>query len=300
MSILLVGALGQVGQELKQTLPQLEPTFGRLVPVGRSQLDLTDLDAIASTVQSIAPQLIVNAAAYTAVDKAESEPDLAYRINAEAPGALAKAAAACDAGLVHISTDYVFSGQTPSPRRESDPTAPLSVYGKTKLAGEEAIRQVLERHIILRTAWVYGTYGRGNFVKTMLRLAKERSVLNVVCDQIGSPTWAKDIAEAITQLSEHIDRYPGTYHFTNSETASWHEFATAIFEEARAQGLSLAIETVNPIPTSDYPTPAQRPPYSVLDCQKITGVLKHAAPQWRVSLQQMLKQYVKESMSQTT
>lgn len=296
MSILLVGAEGQVGKELQKTLPRLEGIFGPIVAVGRSQLDLSDLDAITAKVANIQPQLIVNAAAYTAVDKAESEPSVAHLINAQAPEALAKAAANCGAALIHISTDYVFSGQEPSPRSETDEVGPLSVYGKTKLAGEEAIRAVLDRHIILRTAWVYGVYGKGNFVKTMLRLAKNRSELSVVADQVGSPTWAKDIAETLIELakklSEDPQQYSGTYHFTNSGTASWHEFANAVFEEGKALGESLQVETVHPITTEEYPTPAKRPPYSVLDCQKITDCLGQAAPHWRTSLQQMLKQYL--------
>ncbi|MGC1526340.1 MAG: dTDP-4-dehydrorhamnose reductase [Phormidesmis sp.] len=291
MSILLVGAQGQVGQELQQTLVQIAPTYGPLVALGRAQLDLTDLDAIAAKVKATKPALIVNAAAYTAVDKAESEPVLAYKINAEAPGALAKAAAECNAALVHISTDYVFSGQSAFPWLETDETNPLSVYGQSKLAGEVAIRSVLDRHIILRTAWVYGVHGKGNFVKTMLRLGKERSQLGVVADQIGSPTWARDIAQTITQISEKVEHFPGTYHFTNSGTASWHEFAVAIFEEARSLGTPLAVETVNPITTADYPTPAKRPPYSVLNCQKVANLLGHDAPNWRQSLQKMLRQY---------
>ena len=298
MSILLVGAQGQVGQELTKTLPVLAQTLGPLVAVGRAELDLTDLDVIASKVATTQPKLIINAAAYTAVDKAESEPDLAHRINAEAPGALAVAAAKCGASLVHISTDYVFSGQAPSPRTESDVTGPLSVYGKTKLAGEEAIRESLESHMILRTAWVYGVHGKGNFVKTMLRLAGERSQLSVVADQVGSPTWAKDIAETITALSAHLldptEQCAGTYHFTDSGTASWYDFAVAIFEEARALGMPLAIETVNPITTAEYPTPAQRPPYSVMSSQKVAQLLGHAAPQWQESLKQMLQQYLQQ------
>ncbi len=293
MSILLIGAQGQVGQELQQALVQLAPAYGPLVALGRAQLDLTDLDAIASKVEATKPDLIVNAAAYTAVDKAESEQALAYKINAEAPGALAKAAAECNAALIHISTDYVFLGQAASPRLETDETGPLSVYGQSKLAGEVAIRDVLDQHIILRTAWVYGVYGKGNFVKTMLRLAKEREQISVVADQIGSPTWAGDIAQTITQISEKVKQAPGTYHFTNSGTASWHEFAVAIFEEARSLGMPLAVETVNPITTADYPTPAKRPPYSVLNGQKIASLLGHDAPHWRQSLKKMLQQYRK-------
>lgn len=292
MSILLIGAQGQVGQELQKTLAGLEAELGPVVAVGREQLDLTDLEAIATKVTHTNPNLIVNSAAYTAVDKAESEPALAHRINAEAPGAIARAAKKCNAALIHISTDYVFAGNEASPRLEDDPTGPLSVYGKTKLAGENAIRAELEQHIILRTAWVYGCYGKGNFVKTMLRLAKDRSELSVVADQVGSPTWAKDIAVVIAQLATKLDQHPGTYHFTNSGTASWHDFAVAIFEEAKSLGMPLAIETVHPITTADYPTPAERPAYSVLDGQKIAAVLGQSAPPWRESLRQMLRQYV--------
>ena len=304
--ILLMGADGQVGQELRKTLPLL----GGVAALGRQQLDLTDLDAIAQQIQSAAPTLIVNAAAYTAVDKAESEPELAHRINAEAPGAMAAAAAKCGASLVHISTDYVFEGSAGSPRCETDATGPLSVYGTTKLAGEAAIRAALDQHIILRTAWVYGTQGKGNFLKTMLRLGKDRDELNVVADQVGSPTWAKDIAEAIGQLAgqlitpsgalsgAQITEVPGTYHFTNSGVASWYDFAIAIFEEASALGVPLQIQRVNPITTADYPTPAKRPAASILNCQKISRTLGHTPPHWRASLRAMLQEFV-ESQSMT-
>ncbi len=302
MTILLIGAQGQVGQELTQTLAPL----GEIKAVGRAQLDLTDLDAIAHTIRTVQPQFVVNAAAYTAVDKAESEPELAQRINAEAPAAMAKAAADCDATLIHISTDYVFSGQAGSPRKETDETGPLGVYGQTKLAGEEAIRAATGQHIILRTAWVYGTQGQGNFLKTMLRLGKEREMLSVVSDQIGSPTWAKDIAEAIAQLAQKTaasskdipEQTPifGTYHFTNSGVASWYDFAIAIFEEAEALGYPLKLQSVKPIATADYPTPAQRPAYSVLNGQKIATLLNRDAPYWRASLRKMLQEMLQEML----
>ncbi len=306
MTILLIGAQGQVGQELIQTLAPI----GDVKAVGRAQLDLTDLDAIAQTIRTVQPQFIVNAAAYTAVDKAESEPALAQRINAEAPAAMAKSAADCGATLIHISTDYVFSGQAGSPRKETDETEPLGVYGQTKLAGEKAIRAAASQHIILRTAWVYGTQGKGNFLKTMLRLGKEREVLSVVSDQIGSPTWAEDIATTIADLAQKIDASKsnnpkqdpepdpeqdplfGTYHFTNSGVASWYDFAIAIFEEAEALGYPLKIQSVKPIATADYPTPAQRPAYSVLSGQKVAALLNRDAPHWRTSLRKMLKTYV--------
>jgi dTDP-4-dehydrorhamnose reductase len=305
-AILLIGAQGQVGQELLKTLNALvsaESQWSSVVAVDRQSLDLTDLGAIARTVETFQPGLIVNAAAYTAVDKAETEPELAYRINAEAPKTLAEAAARCGAGLVHISTDYVFAGNAGSPRVETDATGPLGVYGQSKLAGEEAIRAALDAHIILRTAWVYGTQGKGNFLKTMLRLGKTRDSLSIVSDQVGSPTWAKDIAEAIGELGnqlanqvgdqarERAIEVAGTYHFTNSGVASWYDFAVAIFEEARALDIELQVKTVQPITTADYPTPAQRPAYSVLNCQKIARVLGHGAPYWRDSLRGMLQEY---------
>ncbi len=298
MTILLLGAQGQVGQELAQTLAPL----GKIKAIGRAQLDLTNLEAIAQTIRTLQPQLIVNAAAYTAVDKAESERELAQRINAEAPAAMAKSAADCGATLIHISTDYVFSGRAGSPRQETDETGPLGVYGQTKLAGEEAIRAATSQYIILRTAWVYGTQGKGNFLKTMLRLGKERERLSVVSDQVGSPTWAKDIAEAIAALAQKIEPSKtaspaqdppfGTYHFTNSGVASWYDFAIAIFEEAAALGYPLKLQSVKPITTADYPTPAQRPAYSVLNGQKIATLLNRDAPYWRTSLRKMLKNHM--------
>ena len=299
MTILLVGAQGQVGQELTKTLAPIE----HLEALGRAQLDLTDLDAIAQTIQTLKPRLIVNAAAYTAVDTAENEPDLAHKINAQAPEIMAKSAEAYGAALIHISTDYVFSGQAGSPRSETDETGPLGVYGQTKLAGEEAIRAANQRHVILRTAWVYGTQGKGNFLKTMLKLGKARETLNVVSDQIGSPTWARDIAEAIADLSQQPQTLDtpnrealfGTYHYTNSGVASWYDFAIAIFEEAAALGIPLKIQTVKPITTADYPTPAKRPAYSVLSNQKIAELLGHNAPHWRTSLRKMLKEYAKRA-----
>ena len=296
-SVLLIGAKGQVGQELLKSL-QERSAFGAVTAVGREDLDLTNLEAIAQKIESLSPDLVINAAAYTAVDKAESESALAHRINAEASKAMAEAAAKCGAALVHISTDYVFPGTEGSPRTETDATGPISVYGKSKLAGEDAIRSTLDRHIILRTAWVYGTQGKGNFCKTMLRLAKERDTLGVVADQIGSPTWAKDIADAICLLSARLVEeadIAGTYHFTNSGAASWYDFALAIFEEAQNVGIPLKIETVNPLTTADYPTPAQRPSYSVLSCQKISQVLGTPPPHWRASLRNMLAEYVTQA-----
>ncbi len=291
--ILLLGRDGQLGQALK---PQLE-ALGPVTALGRDQLDLVDPAAIAETVAAMRPQVIVNAAAYTAVDRAESEPDLAQKINGDAPGHLAMAAAQCGAQLIHVSTDYVFDGQQGVPRQPQDATGPLGIYGLSKLAGELAVQQALpNRHLIVRTAWVYGAAGPGNFVKTMLRLGQSRPELRVVQDQVGSPTWTGDLAAAIATLIKLGPAVPaGTYHYTNSGVASWYDFAIAIFEEAKALGLPLTVTDVQPIPTSAYPTPARRPAYSVLNCQQTTDLLGYPAPHWRQSLRTMLSQYLQES-----
>jgi dTDP-4-dehydrorhamnose reductase len=287
--ILLTGVSGQVGAELQETLLPL----GKIIAVNRQQLDLTQPQQIRDAIATIKPDIIVNAAAYTAVDKAESEVDLAMAINAIAPEVMAAAAAKISATVVHISTDYVFNGKNYLPYNEIDPTEPLGVYGKSKLLGEEAVRNICDRHIIIRTAWVYGCRGHGNFIKTMLRLGAERTELNVVADQIGSPTWsyalAMAIAQMLGQLPPNLPR--GTYHFTNSGVASWYDLAIAIFEEAKLLGFPLTIERLIPIPTADYPTPARRPAYSVLDKQKITKLLGEHPPHWRESLKAMLAQW---------
>jgi len=282
--ILLTGADGQLGQELQQTLMPL----GEVVALTRQELDLSQDEQIRQLVQQVRPSMIVNSAAYTAVDKAESEVDLAQAVNGTAPTILAEEAEKIGALLLHVSTDYVFDGQKNTPYLESDSTHPLSSYGKSKLAGEIGIQQVTDNYLILRTAWVYGAYGKGNFVKTMLRLGKDREELRVVADQVGSPSWAKDIAEAIAQLLQ--TDATGIYHFTNSGVASWYDFAIAIFEEARALGFPLKVQRVIPITTADYPTPATRPAYSVLSGKKITDTLGDYPPYWRDSLRKMLKQ----------
>ncbi|WP_017324475.1 dTDP-4-dehydrorhamnose reductase [Synechococcus sp. PCC 7336] len=290
MRILLLGSNGQVGRELQQPLAAL----GTVTCWGRQQLDLTQVETIRPAIEQLRPDAIVNAAAYTAVDRAESELAVAQTVNGEAPGQLALAAAAVGATLVHLSTDYVFAGDRGSPYLETDPTGPLGAYGQTKWAGEEAIRQHCDRHCILRTAWVYGAKGQSNFVKTMLRLGQSREELRVVADQVGSPTWAKDIAEAIAACLPKLgpDTY-GTYHYTNSGVASWYDLAVAIFEEARAIDHGpLQIRRVEPIATADYPTPARRPSYSVLATAKIARLLGQAPPHWRASLRQMLQEYL--------
>jgi len=285
--ILLTGITGQVGQELQQTLASL----GEVVSVGRDRVDFSQPDAVQQVMETVKPAIVVNAAAYTAVDKAESEPDLAQLVNAVSPGILAKAASRIDAGLIHISTDYVFDGTQSSPYLETDATNPLGVYGSTKLAGEAAVRAECERHFIIRTAWVYGAKGKGNFVKTMLRLGADREELRVVTDQIGAPTWSKDLAEAIAQLTPQLSADTiGTYHYTNSGVCSWYDFAIAIFEEAQQLGFPLKIQRVIPITTPEYPTPAKRPAFSVLSLKKTSTLLGTHPPYWRQSLRMMLKE----------
>jgi dTDP-4-dehydrorhamnose reductase len=293
--ILVTGIHGQLGQELRQTLAPL----GEVIGVGRETIDLSQPNVIRQVIATTKPDLIVNAAAYTAVDKAETEVELANAINAIAPAIMAEECQKLGATLLHVSTDYVFDGKKNTPYVEEDSTNPLSTYGKSKLAGEEAIAQACQSHIILRTAWVYGTYGKSNFVKTMLRLGKEREEIRVVADQVGSPTWAQDIAQAIAKLVIHSDKTgkatTGIYHFTNSGVASWYDFAIAIFEEARQLGFPLKIRQVIPITTAEYPTPAKRPAYSVLSSQKILSILGTHPPYWRDSLKQMLEQLASQT-----
>lgn len=288
--ILLIGITGQVGQELQQTLP----TIGEVVGIGRQSLDLSQPEQIQQKIAEIQPNIVVNAAAYTAVDQSESEADLAMAINANAPKAIALAAQAIGAKVLHISTDYVFNGQNYTPYLESDPTDPLGVYGKSKLLGEIAVQEHCDRHLILRTAWVYGSRGHGNFVKTMLRLGAERTELKVVADQIGSPSWSYDIALAITQLiskSAADESINGIYHYTNSGVASWYDLAVATFAEAKQLGFPLKIEQVFPITSAEFPTPTQRPAYSVLSKTKITKALEIHPPYWRDSLTKMLTEW---------
>ncbi|MEA5535218.1 dTDP-4-dehydrorhamnose reductase [Crocosphaera sp. XPORK-15E] len=287
-TILLIGSDGQVGRELQDTLTAL----GRVISVNRQTMNLIDPNQIRQVIIEAKPDIIINAAAYTAVDRAESESDLALAINGIAPTIMAEESQKIGAFLLHISTDYVFDGTKNTPYLEDDLTHPLSVYGQTKLIGETGIQKASDRYIILRTAWVYGTYGKGNFVKTMLRLGQEKEQLRIVADQVGSPTWARDIAEAIAQLllTVNLIETSEIYHFTNSGVTSWYDFAVAIFEEAENLGFPIQVKQVIPITTADYPTPAKRPAYSVLSGQKITSILGNYPPYWRNSLKQMLKQ----------
>ncbi|AFY58284.1 dTDP-4-dehydrorhamnose reductase [Rivularia sp. PCC 7116] len=286
-SILLIGCNGQIGTQLQKTL---QP-YGNVIAVARREAELTQPQTFEKLIEQNQPQIIINAAAYTAVDKAESEPELANTINAIAPQLMAQQAQQSGALLIHLSTDYVFDGKNNCPYQEDDATNPLSIYGKTKLLAEQAIRSTCSDYLILRTAWVYGCGGKSNFVKTMLRLGAQKSELKIVCDQIGSPTWAKDIAEAITALISKNQLENGIYHYTSSGVASWYDFAVAIFEEAKTLGFPLKVERVIPIATSEYPTPATRPNYSVLNCAKISALMESHPPHWRQSLRKMLQEF---------
>jgi dTDP-4-dehydrorhamnose reductase len=299
--ILLIGSGGQVGQELQKTLPAI----GTITCISRQELDLTQLEQLRDLIQESKPDLVVNAAAYTAVDKAESEPELANLINGDAPTVMAEASQAIGAALIHISTDYVFDGNQNMPYTETDIPNPIGAYGRSKLLGEQGIQQVHAsspdfRYAILRTAWVYGALGKGNFVKTMLRLGAERDEVKVVTDQVGTPTWAGDIATTLTTLSTHFlsgasDSPSGIYHFTNSGITSWYDFAVAIFEEAAAIGFPIQLQRVVPITTPEYPTPTQRPAYSALAWQKLAALLPSYPPHWRQGLRQMLTELYKQT-----
>lgn len=289
--ILLFGKDGQVGTELQKVLPAIAP----LVAVGRTQCDLADLDAVRRVIRETAPRLIVNAAAYTAVDKAEQERDLAFAINAEAPRVMAEEAHALGVPLIHYSTDYVFDGEKTAPYVETDACNPQSVYGASKLAGEQAIAASGASAIIFRTSWVFGAAG-GNFVKTILRLARERDLLRVVADQFGCPTPAALIADVTVRAIRHCDAscWPAgceIFHLASSEPVSWHQFAVAIVSAARDAGMVLRLqpEAIEPIPTEAYPLPAKRPNNSRLDCGKLVRELGGAMAGWRPALFNVLR-----------
>ena len=287
--ILITGADGQVGSELRGCLG----VDAEIISLTRHNCDLAQSSKLDEIVRSLKPTAIINAAAYTAVDRAESEPDLALLINGTAPKILATVAKDLDIPFVNISTDYVFNGQNFTPYLETDLTNPVSVYGRTKLAGEQALVEVGGRYLNLRTAWVYGCHGKGNFVKTMLRLGETREEISVVADQIGTPTWAKTIAVTIGELLPKFTDHQleaGTYHLTNSGVASWYDLAISVFDEARKLGFPLIVKSVVPITTNDYPTPATRPAYSVLSNRKLNGVLNHPLPHWRHDLITMLQE----------
>ena len=281
MKILLTGITGQVGGELINILKDM----GELVSVDRGQLDLSKIDTIEPAVLDIQPDIIINAAAYTAVDKAEEEPNLAMTVNGVAPGVLAKAAKKAGASLIHYSTDYVFDGRSETPYREEDATCPLSIYGKSKLAGEEAVAEAGIPYLIFRTSWVYSLQGK-SFLRTIKKLATERDTLRIVDDQIGAPTWACSIALATRKIMEQCLRdraelsLSGIFHLTCQGQSSWHGFAKEILSLSDASQNTKLL----PIPTSDYPTPAVRPIYSLLSNDKSEKAFAFKMPHWHDAL----------------
>ncbi|MBP9608821.1 MAG: dTDP-4-dehydrorhamnose reductase [Laribacter sp.] len=283
--ILLTGANGQVGFELRRALAPL----GEVLAVTRHEADLQQPSSILPLLDAFCPRLIVNAAAWTAVDLAEQQPDAAWQVNAVLPGLLAQWAADRQARLVHYSTDYVFDGLASRPYDETDPAYPLSVYGQSKWAGEEAVRAAGGAPVIVRTSWVFGAHGR-NFLKTVLRLAAEREQLAIVADQTGAPTPASLIADVTAHLVRHWPDEGATYHLAGQGETSWHGYACEVVRVARALGWSLrATETaIRPIATSDYPLPAVRPANSRLDCRKIQADLQLWLPDWQSGVRQVL------------
>jgi dTDP-4-dehydrorhamnose reductase len=298
MKLLLLGMNGQVGWELQRSLAPL----GELLALSSASQDhcgdLTDLPGLAATVQRFAPDVIVNAAAYTAVDKAESESQLAHRVNADAPAVLAREALRLKALLVHYSTDYVFAGLGDTPWQEDDPVAPLSVYGASKLAGEQAITDSGCAHLILRTSWVYSARGN-NFAKTMLRLARERESLSVIDDQFGAPTGAELLADVTAHAIRSLMADPqlgGIYHLAAAGETTWCRYARFVLEHAERAGMSLKVgpARVNAIGTEAYPTPARRPCNSRLDTQKLQKAFALSLPDWKVGVTRMLAEILEK------
>lgn len=294
--ILLLGADGQLGTELRRSLAPLGPVTcatlaGEVDGRACERADFADPASLPALVGRIAPDVVVNAAAYTAVDRAEGERDLAWRINADAPGALGAACARRGAWLVHYSTDYVFDGRGTRPYREDDPASPLGVYGASKLAGEQAVQASGARHLLFRTAWVYAAHSH-NFLRTMLRLGAEREVLRVVADQVGTPTPAALIADVTAHALGQLPARSGIWHLTAGGQTSWHGFAEAIFAGAAARGLLPRAPRVEPITTADYPTPAARPAYSVLDTTRLRADFGIALPSWQDGLGRVLDELV--------
>jgi dTDP-4-dehydrorhamnose reductase len=284
MRLLIAGAQGQLARAMIELAPSAADVTA--FAVGRPALDLTAPASVLSALADFKPDVIVNAAAYTAVDKAESEPDAAMALNVDGPRRLAEAAERMGAVLIHVSTDYVYDGTKATPYVEDDPTAPLGAYGRSKLAGEDAVRSAVRRHVILRTAWVHSPFG-GNFVKTMLRLAGERPEVRVVDDQIGSPTYAPHLAEAILAIARIAVEEPerpvwGTYHAAGTGYVSWCGLAREVMRVSAARGGPSA--NVVPITTADYPTPAKRPANSRLECSKLSETFGVTLPDWQIGV----------------
>ncbi|WP_313252260.1 dTDP-4-dehydrorhamnose reductase [Stenotrophomonas sp.] len=293
MTVLVFGGNGQVGQELLRALRGVDEvvatTRSGVLPDG-SGCELADFaqpERLTALLDRIRPDVVINAAAYTAVDRAEQEPEAAFAANAQAPGVIAAWCAVHDVPMVHYSTDYVFDGEGTAPYREDEPTAPLGVYGTSKRDGEEAVCSAGGRHLIFRTAWVYASHG-GNFLRTMLRVGAERDALRVVADQIGTPTSAALIAEVTVKALQHPGGLSGTWHLTASGQTSWHGFAEAIFAEALTAGLMAKVPTVEAISSAEYPTPAKRPSWSVLDNHKLQHDFDIVLPPWQDGLRKVI------------
>jgi dTDP-4-dehydrorhamnose reductase len=278
--ILVTGANGQVGQELR-VLAASYPTFDFIFTT-HENMPVDDEAAVQKLFAAHRPAYCINCAAYTAVDKAETEQAIAYQVNAEGPRILAAACKAYNTRFIHISTDYVFNGQSPTPYKEDAPTDPVNLYGASKLKGEQLCQEANPDAIIIRTAWVYSSFGK-NFVKTMIKLMQDRPAINVVNDQVGAPTYAADLAKCIMHIVATQTWQPGIYHYSNQGRISWYDFAVAIKE------LTGSACTVNPIPSEQFPTPAKRPAFSLLDTQKIQHTFQCAIPSWKESLQQCIK-----------
>ncbi len=292
MKILLTGANGQLASDLS---PRLAKEGFSVRGLDSKSLDITDKAKVLEEVNRTKPDIIINCGAYTQVDLAEEEREKAFKVNKDGPANLAEAAGDVAAALVHISTDFVFDGLRSTPYGETEKTNPLGVYGQSKLEGEGEVARRLKEHIIVRASWVYGVYGKGghNFVKTILKYAAERDFLNVVYDQVGTPTWTADLADALVKIVNSLEEGRtdyGIYHYSNEGVASWYDFADSILEEARLSGASFRCAAIKPILTSEYPTLARRPAYSVLDKSKIKNTFAITIPHWRASLRNMLKE----------
>ncbi len=279
MKIIVTGSDGQLGNEFRALAKTSNWEF---VFTDYKELDITNGSAVATFFAKHNPDYCINCAAYTAVDKAESDIELCDAINVTGGGNLAEACKSSNATLIHISTDFVFDGTACKPLKEDEPTSPVNYYGESKLNAEQKIAQILPEHIILRTSWLYSTHGN-NFVKTMLRLSETKDELNIIADQIGTPTYARDLAVAIYAVIEKSSKAYGVYHFSNEGTASWYDFTKAVFEYADVK------TKVNPIPTEKYPTPAARPAYSVMDKSKFKQTFDQEIPYWRESLKECLQ-----------
>ena len=284
MRMLVTGATGQLGAEVANGFRH---SGHEVVAPARQELDFSSPGQLAAMVRTLQADWVINCAAYTQVDKAESDAQQAFIVNRDSPEQLARAVADYGGRMLQVSTDFIFDGAQRRPYLETDPPNPLGVYGRSKLEGEQAVQRVLPDAVVLRTAWVYGVHGH-NFVKTMLRIAAAGKPLRVVNDQVGSPTWTMDIAATIAALVAR--EATGTFNFTSAGETSWHGFASAILDEGAKAGFDINTETVAPIPTSDYPTPATRPAYSVLNTEKIRPLLPGPIPDWRDSLKKMLQE----------